>query len=127
MNLFPDRIGFICDAAYLLDKGGNHDDAILFFTECSKRGNAPSMIYLASLYEQNLPGHPAQLDKAAYWQQKAAESGYSLGKFHWGVALLLGKGVEQDIDAGKDWINQAAQAGQKPAKEMVAAGYKVTF
>jgi hypothetical protein len=127
LRLFPDRIGFTCDAAYLLDKGGNHDDAIMFFTECSKRGNAPSMIYLAYLYEQDLPGHPAQLETAAYWQKKAAETGYSLGQFHWGVALLLGRGVEQDIEAGKAWIDKAAQSGQRPAKEVIAAGYKVTF
>lgn len=127
MRQFPDRLGAICGNAYLLDKGGNHDDADLFFRECAARGNVPSMVYLAYLYEQAWPGHPVQLEKSAYWLAKAAESDYPLAKFHWGVALLLGRGVPIDAQAGKSWIIIAAKQGNQAAQDVIDAGFRVTI
>lgn len=127
MHQFPDRLGVICSNAYLLDKGGNHADADLFFRECAARGNVPSMVYLAYLYEEEWPGHPVQLDKAAYWLSKAAESDYPLAQFHWGVALMLGRGVPMDTQAGQAWIIKAAKQGNQAAQDVIDAGFRVNI
>lgn len=114
---FPERLGMTCANAYLLDKGGNHDDANMFFTECAERGNVPSMVYLAYLYEESWPGHPVQLEKSAYWLAKAAQSDYPLAQFHWGVALMQGRGVPQDRDEGRRYLEMASARGIADARD----------
>ena len=125
MRRFPDRLGFICMNAYWLDKTSDHDSSLKFFIECSRRGNVPSMIYLAHLYETGWHGHPADLPQAAHWLKRGAETGYPLAQFHWGVALLLGRGVPQDTRAGKDWIAKAAAHGDSAAQEAVDADFQL--
>lgn len=122
LDRFPERIGITCDGAYLLDKGGNHEQALALFKECSKRGNAPSMVYLSYFYEEGR-GIPVDMVEATRWMKKAAESGYGLAQYHYGMALLQGRGVEQNEEEGRAWIAKAALQDDKDAVALVQCGF----
>lgn len=122
MDRFPERIGIICYNAYLLDKTGESAAALKFFKECARRGNPPSMIALATLYET---GHGTRRDlrEAARWLRRAAETGYAPGQYHYGVALLLGQGVPRDVASGKAWIAKAAAQNDASALRLMRSGF----
>jgi uncharacterized protein len=122
LDRFPDRLGLTCDAAYLLDKGGDHEQAIRLFKECSKRGNAPSMVYLSYFYEGGR-GVPVDMVEATRWMKKAAETGYGLAEYHYGMALLQGLGVERNDTEGRAWIVKAAEQKDKDAIALVRSGF----
>jgi TPR repeat protein len=119
---FPERTGLICYNAYLLDKTGLHSAGMEFFKACAERGNAPSMIHIASIYEQGV-GVPRDYVASASWLRRAAEADYALGQLHYGVALLLGRGVPRDVVAGKHWIGLAAKQGEADALALLDANY----
>lgn len=124
MKRFPERLGLICMNGYELDKTGDHVGGRAFLTECSQRGNAPSMIYLAEILEAGL-GSDAGADPegAIHWLRKAAETGYSVGQFHLGVALLLGRGVAPDRQEAEMWLRMAAAQGDDDARALVRANF----
>jgi len=122
MQRFPERLGFICMNAYELDKTGNHQQSFQFFSECAQRGNAASMIYLAHLYEQGF-GVPANAAHATAWLRRAAETGYSLAQYHYGIALLLGRGVAKDRVAAEQWLRRAAAQDDAGAIELIANSF----
>lgn len=121
MNRFPDRIGFICMNGYELNKTGDHQDGFTFMAECARRGNAPSMIYLAQMYTDGL-GVARDERKATAWLRTAAEKGYSAAQLHYGVALLLGQGVERDARMAQVWLQRAADQGDDDAQALLARG-----
>lgn len=122
MNRFPDRIGIICVNAYWLDKTGDHAGSLRFFKECAGRGNPPSMIYLSTFYEYG-NGTSRDLAEATRWLRRAADAGYALGEFHYGVALLRGRGVPRDVENGKAWIGKAAAQKDRDAIAFIRSGY----
>lgn len=119
MDRFPDRVGIICQNAYYLDKTGGHEGAMAFLKECAKRGNAPSMVYLAHLYDQ---GRSEQRNPEAstYWVKRGADSGYSTAQYHYGMALLNGYGTAPDVRAAKLWLERAAEQGDADATRILA-------
>lgn len=121
MDRFPDRIGFVCMNGYELNKTGDHRDGLMFMTECARRGNAPSMIYLAQMYTDGL-GVPRDPRLAAAWLKRAADKGYSVAQYHYGVALLLGEGVDRDHVAARDWLQRAAGQGDEDARALIGSG-----
>lgn len=114
LRRFPERAGIICVAAYELDKTGRHDQSIAFFRECARAGNPPAMIYLALMHELGL-GTPVDPMAATDWLRRAAETGYSLGQYHYGMALLRGTGVTADAGAARLWLARAADQGDVDA------------
>lgn len=122
LHRFPARVGIICYNAYILDKTGRYPGALSFFQECARRGNPASMINLAALYEQG-QGTERDLGEAAHWLRRAAEAGYAPGQYHYGVALLLGRGVPREPDAGRAWVEKAAAQGDASAVELIRSGY----
>lgn len=124
MKRFPDRLGFICVNGYELDKTGDHVGGLAFLSECSQRGNAPSMVYLADMLEAGR-GSDSGADPvaAARWLRRAAESGYAVAQFHLGVALLLGRGVEADIPEARRWLRRAAAQGDADALALIRADF----
>ena len=124
LDRFPDRVGMTCDAAYLLDKTGDHLGALAFFKECVKRGNAPSMVYLSYFYEAGR-GVPVDLAEANRLMKMAADSGYGLAQYHYGMALLLGLGLDKNEAEGRALIVKAAQQGDRDAIALVKSGFKM--
>ena len=124
LDRFPDRIGLICDSAYYLDKTGDHQAGFAFFQECAKRGNPPSMIYLSTFYDEG-KGTAVDHAEATKWLKRAAETGYSLAQYHYGMALLRGQGVTQNVPEGRAWITKAADQQDRDAMALVKSGFKV--
>lgn len=116
----PERAGFLCWAVYEVQKGGSpyHDMALDALKECVAVGNAPSMILLAHAYENGL-GTEKSPELSTYWVRKAAEKGYAIGQYHYGVALVRGFGTKADIDAGRDWLTKAAENGNEDAVQFL--------
>ncbi len=122
LRRFPERSGLICFNAHLLDKSGDHAIGLEFFKACAERGNAASMIHIASLYEQGV-GVPRDLAAAAGWLRRAALAGYSIGQLHYGTALLRGRGVARDAAEGRRWIGLAAEQGDADALALIGADF----
>jgi hypothetical protein len=119
MQRFPDRLGMICVAAYELDKTGLHDQSFMFFSECARRGNPASMIYLSLMYELGL-GTALDLEASTAWLKRSAEAGYSLGQYHYAMALLAGKGTPRDPAVAQLWLGRAAAQGDRDAAAALA-------
>jgi len=103
-------------------KTGNFDAAKAIFEDCVARWNdVYSMISLAQMYESG-SGMEPDLSKSAALLKKGAEqpddaSYVSLARYHWGVALAEGRGVEADSVAARHWLQRAAAGGQEEAEE----------
>ncbi|MCY1437227.1 Sel1 repeat protein [compost metagenome] len=79
------------------------------------------MIWLAQMYESG-SGVPKDLGKAAALIKRGAEqpdgTAYvSLARYHWGVALWEGVGVDPDPDQARRWLERAAAEGQTEAMD----------
>ena len=51
--------------------------------------------------------------------RQAALTGYSLGQYHYGLALLNGHGVDRDLDLGRYWLERAAAGGDQSAAALL--------
>ncbi len=120
LNTRPERAGFICWVVYETQKGGLHAEALDALHSCAESGNAPSMILLSHAYENGL-GTEKSAERATYWVKQAALQGYSLGQYHYGMALLRGTGVEQDEAEARYWLQKAAEGGSETAVETLSA------
>ncbi len=114
----PDRAGFVCWVVYETQKGGMHQTALAALQDCAESGNAPSMILLSHAYENGL-GTDASPELAAHWAKQAAMTGYAVGQYHYGMALLRGQGVPADASAARYWLQQAADGGDENAAEVL--------
>lgn len=114
-----------CLYGYAADKTGDHAAAARIFEDCIARWNdVYSMIGLAHIYETGV-GVPRNLAYAAALMKRGAEindpAGYSsLARYHYGVALVEGKGVEPDAAAGRYWLRRAAAEGVVDARDYLA-------
>lgn len=120
IDRFPERVGIICYNAYLLDKSGLHKEGEHFLIHCAERGSTSAMIYLALLYEQGVLGG-VDLERSVYWIAQAAKLGNPIAQYHYGVALLRGKGVKRNRQQGIAWISKSAKQGEIEAIRYLAA------
>ena len=56
---------------------------------------------------------------ATYWVRQAALRFYPTGQYHYGVALLEGRGTERDEAQGRFWLERAALGGDRDAATML--------
>lgn len=116
LKRFPSRVGITCHAAYILDKTGSYTkDAHMFMKACAEHGSVAAMIYLSYLHE-NGNRMPINYELSAYWLKRGAETkdeaGLSdLAAYHYGVALLNGRGVEKNEELAREYLQRAADAG----------------
>lgn len=111
-----------CASGYGLTKWGKHGPARDLFEACAEAGYTGAMTWMSQLDGNGLGG-PIDHEAASEWDRRAAEAGDPIGKFNYGLDLLRGEGVEQDEEAGKRLIDEAAAAGVDSAIELRAAGY----
>lgn len=64
-----------------------------------------------------------QLASAAEHYRAAAELGHRAAQFHFGLALLHGRGVRPDPQAGETWLRRAALGGEPLAAAVVGDLY----
>ena len=111
-----------CLYGYAAEKTGDHVSAMKIFEDCIERwDDVYSMIWLAQMYESGA-GVPIDEKKAAALIERGANqpddaSYVSLARYHWGVALAEGRGVEADPEAARAWLRRAAADGQPEADE----------
>lgn len=111
-----------CMYGYVTAKTGNFDAAHRIFQDCVARWNdVYSLIWLAQMYESG-SGVPKDLAKSAEMLKRGAEqsdeiSYVNLARYHWGVALAEGRGVEADPVAARHWLEKASAGGQPEADE----------
>ncbi|MBE7927760.1 tetratricopeptide repeat protein [Pseudomonas saudiphocaensis] len=116
----PKRIK--CMYGYVTAKTGNFSAAKAIFEDCVARWNdVYSLIWLAQMYE-NGSGVEPDLAKAAALLKQGAEqadevSYVGLARYHWGVALAEGRGVQADPQQAREWLQRAAADGQSEASE----------
>jgi len=102
-----------CMYGYFADKTGDHAAAVRIFEDCIERwDDVYSMIWLAQIHETGV-GLPRNIEKATALMKRGANTndaaGYSsLARYHYGVALMEGYGVQRDREQGMMWLERAA-------------------
>lgn len=105
-----------CLYGYFAEKTGDHRAAIRIFEDCIDRWDSVyAMIWLAQIYESGV-GVERDLEYATALMKRGAETsdeaGYSsLAKYHYGVALIEGRGTKTDIPEGIRWLREAHSDG----------------
>ena len=92
------------------------------FERCAEAGYTGAMTWMAQLDDNGL-GAPENPEAAAAWDRRAAEAGDPVGQFNYGLDLMRGRGVAQDMALGRSYVDQAAAAGLQVAKRLQDAGY----
>ena len=67
--------------------------------------------YAGAVYNLGSQQHEVDLTKAFKWYLRAAKLGYISAQSQAGTLLLLGMGVEQDTEEGKEWLLKASKQG----------------
>lgn len=111
-----------CASGYHFTKKGDHAEARALFERCAAAGWTGAMTWMSQLDNNGLGGD-YNPDAAAEWDRRAAELGDPVGKFNYGLDLLRGHGVAQDLAAGRAYVDEAARDGLAVAKELQAADY----
>ncbi len=115
-----------CLYGYAAEKTGDHAAALAIFNDCVERFDSVyAMIWLAQMYEtgvaveKNLPKATALMKRGANTDDEAGYS--SLAKYHYGVALIEGRGVVADRQQGIAWLKKASKEGVTDADEYLIA------
>ena len=109
-----------CMYGYFAGKTGDHDSAKIIYEDCIRRwDDVYSMIGLAHIYE-NGNGVPVDFKRATDLMRRGAntrdEAGYSsLARYHYGVALFEGKGVDRNLTESRYWLQLALNEGVSDA------------
>lgn len=112
----------VCGQGYMMTKGGRHGEARKVFENCAKAGYTGTMTWM-SYMESNGFGGDYDPDAAAEWDRQAAEAGDPVGMFNYGLDLMRGHGVPYDEEAGRAYVDRAADLGLKIAKRLQNANY----
>jgi len=112
----------MCFYGYPAAKMGNHEMAVRIFERCAKEGVLGTMPWMA-WEEENGYIKPSDPAKAAEWDKKAADAGYSIGQFNYGLDLLRGHGVPRNEAMGRAYVDRAAAQGDESAAILAAQGY----
>jgi len=111
-----------CASGYFMTKSGDHRAAREVFGLCAQRGWTGAMTWMSQLDDNGLGG-PEDPAAAAEWNRQAAAAGDPIGLFNRGLDLLRGRGIARDPEAGRRFVDRAAEAGLGDAKRLQRAGY----
>ncbi|MEM8851001.1 MAG: sel1 repeat family protein [Pseudomonadota bacterium] len=89
---------------------------------CADAGYAKAMTWMSQL-ENNGLGGAYDPDASAEWDRRAAEAGDPVGRFNHGLNLMRGHGTAQDEALGRQYVDEAAQAGLAIAERLRGADY----
>ena len=116
-----------CIYGYEFAKHGRHPEARLILNYCAgERRLTQAMTLLSWMDENGYALDCPDLASAAEWDRRAAELGDSNAQYNYGLRLLRGYGVRQDISAGRGYIDRAAASGDEAAQRLVADHYEVS-
>ena len=97
-----------------LDKGlefwnkKDYEQAMECFREGDKEGDADCTEYLGLCYYWGR-GVESDLQKAAFYNEKAAKAGVPMAMYDTGLNYERGQGVQQDIKRALSWLEKAAE------------------
>jgi TPR repeat protein len=83
----------------------------------------PTAIYLLGVLTESGAGVPQDAAAAVEHYCSAAEKGHRAAQVKWGLALIEGRHVNQDLASGELWLRRAALAGDAQAATLVADKY----
>ena len=115
-----------CMYGYFAAKTGDHAAAVEIFEDCIERwDDVYSMIWLSQILETGV-GLPRDIERATALMKRGAgindAAGYSrLARYHYGVALVEGHGVEMDREQGLVWLERAADEQVQDAIDYLEA------
>ncbi|WP_165971721.1 tetratricopeptide repeat protein [Meridianimarinicoccus aquatilis] len=112
----------LCATGYAMTKSGDHETARTLFRNCAEAGYTGAMTWMSQLDANGL-GAEYNPDAAAEWDKRAAELGDPVGKFNYGLDLIRGHGVTRDVDAGRRFVDEAAEDGLEIARRLQGADY----
>lgn len=121
---FKDGDHMQCMIGHFAAQAGWDEGAARIFKQCSDGGNEAAMIWLSHAYANGL-GLPLDLPRSVELERQAAERGYSIGQYNYGLSLLRGLGVAADIEAGKRWVGKAAEQGDEAANTLINSGFNL--
>ncbi|MCY0964072.1 hypothetical protein [Parathalassolituus penaei] len=111
-----------CLYGYAAEKTGDHKAAMAIFNDCISRWHdVYSMIWLAQMYEAGV-SMPRDLKRSTELMGMGAEDaeigGYAaLARYHYGVALYEGKGIQSNPEQAIHWLKRANAEGVPEAGE----------
>ncbi|MQQ08811.1 sel1 repeat family protein [Epibacterium sp. SM1979] len=111
-----------CATGYYVTKSGRHALARRLFEACAEAGYTGAMTWMSQLDNNGLGGD-YNPDAAADWDRRAAEAGDPVGQFNYGLDLMRGHGVTQDMAQGRALVDQAARQGLDIARRLQGADY----
>ena len=112
----------LCFHGYVFAKMGDHSRATRIFERCAAEGVMAALPWMA-WEEENGYLNGSNPEKAAEWGRMAAEAGYSIGQFNYGLDLLRGRGVPRDVIRGRALVDRAAAQGDTSAQGLARQGY----
>ncbi len=112
----------MCTVGWLAIKLAYYDEGAKIFKQCAEMGNEASMIWMAQLYDNGL-GVVKDPKIAVEWERKAAELGYSIGEYNYGLSILRGRTEIQDMAVGKNWVKRAADQGDNSARTLIESDF----
>lgn len=112
----------LCSQGYMLTKSGDHATARILFKTCAEQGWTGAMTWMSQLDNNGL-GAEYDPDAAADWDRRAADLGDPVGKFNYGLDLMRGHGVDQDVARGRALVDEAAEDGLQIARRLQGADY----
>ena len=82
--------------------------AMLLFFKGAAEGKPMDQAALGTMYMKGSSSIPANLKRSAFWSQKSALAGNSIGQTGYGLLMFFGSGVPQDHVEGYRWVRRAA-------------------
>jgi uncharacterized protein len=130
LNYFANRYDFkngkstACIYGYWATKAGDHVNGMKIFNKCASANIEAAMVWLSYMYENGF-AVAKDFKAATDWSKKAADQGYKVGEYNYGLSLLRGHGVDKNDAAGREWIEKSAAQGFAAAQELIDSGYNV--
>ena len=112
-----------CMYGYAASKTGDHVAALTIFEDCAERFNSVyAMIWLAQIYETGVAVEQDFAKATAYLKRGAHTTGdayASLAQYHYGVALLEGRGTAKNNELATHYLRLAAHDGVEDAVSLL--------
>ena len=112
----------LCTLGWLAVKFSFHDEGARIFKQCADMGNQASMVWMSQLHDNGW-GVVKDTGLAVDWERKAAETGYSIGEYNYGLSILRGRTQIRDMEIGKRWVQRAAEQGDDSAQTLIDSGF----
>lgn len=87
--------------------------------KAAEEGDPDVMEELAQSYLNGDDEVAQDFKKSAYWWEKLAETGNSIGQFNTGLHYAKGCGVDRDFKKAAEWMKKAADSGDEDAPALV--------